>query len=131
MKKMMIALSALGVFCAAHAKLPPPSGEAKAKAEEAKAKAAWSDKVAAYQLCLAQDRVAAYYRKHHSTESKQAAAAPAPKQEGQPAVSAAIPPCQDPGPYVQAQQAAAVGAADARPVPAAGKAAVEAKQGGK
>lgn len=129
MKKTMIALSAFGVFCAAHAKLPPPGAEAKAKAEETKAKAAWSDKVAAYQLCLAQDRVAAYYRKHKNAEPKQAV--PAAKQEGQPAVSAAIPPCQDPGPYVQAQQAAAVGAADARPVPAAGKAAVEAKQGNK
>ena len=33
------------------AKLPPPSDEAKAKAAEAAAKAAWSDKVGAYQLC--------------------------------------------------------------------------------
>ena len=37
----------------AQAKLPPPSPEAQASAAQAKLKAAWSDKVAAYQLCLA------------------------------------------------------------------------------
>jgi len=128
MKKSMVALSALSLFCAAQAKLPPPSDEAKAKAEETKAKAAWSDKVAAYHLCLAQNKVADYYRKHKKDEPKQSNAAPAAKQESQSA--AAMAPCQDPGPYVPAQQAA-VGAADASPVPTAGKLAVEPKQEGK
>ena len=45
----------------AMAKLPPVSDEAKAKAAEAAAKTAWSDKVAGYQLCQSQDRVAAAY----------------------------------------------------------------------
>ena len=49
-----------------------------------KAKAAWSDKVAAYKLCLAQDRVAADYRKSH---------------QGAPQPSAQMPSCTDPGPY--------------------------------
>ena len=44
------------------AKLPPLSDEAKAKAEETKARSAHGDKVAAYKLCLAMDKVAADYR---------------------------------------------------------------------
>ena len=44
---------------AALAKLPPLSDEAKAKAAEAAAKAAWTDKVGAYQLCQSMDKVAA------------------------------------------------------------------------
>ena len=35
------------------AELPAPSDEAKARANEAKAKTDWSDKVALYQTCLA------------------------------------------------------------------------------
>lgn len=37
------------------AKLPPPTDENKTKAAEAAAKAAWTDKVGVYQLCLAMD----------------------------------------------------------------------------
>ena len=63
-------LSALALSCslcaasAAFAKLPvpAPTPEAKAKAAETAAKAAWSDKVATYQLCQSQDRAAAAYR---------------------------------------------------------------------
>lgn len=102
MKHLTIALIAT-LFCGvAAAKLPPPSEEAKAKADEAKAKTAWSDKVAAYKLCLAQDRIAANYL----------------KTTGKPKPAIELPACQDPGPYVAAQ---AVGTADAKPVPAAGK----------
>ncbi|MEP7139476.1 MAG: hypothetical protein ABI745_07620 [Caldimonas sp.] len=43
------------------AKLPPPSDEAKAKAAEAAAKAAWSAKVGAYQVCQIEDRLAKAY----------------------------------------------------------------------
>lgn len=46
---------------AATAKLPPPSDEAKAKAAETAAKAAWSGKVAIYELCRSQDRIASAY----------------------------------------------------------------------
>ena len=45
------------------AKLPALSDEAKAKAAEATAKAAWTDKVGLYQLCKSMDRVADGYRK--------------------------------------------------------------------
>ena len=43
------------------AKLPAPSDEAKAKAAEAGAKSAQAGKVAGYQLCKVQDKVAADY----------------------------------------------------------------------
>jgi len=44
------------------AKLRPPTDEQKASAAEAAAKAAWSDKVDFYKLCLAQDQIAQSYR---------------------------------------------------------------------
>ena len=125
MNKLMIALLGMSLAGAALAKLPPLSPEAQAKADEAKQKTAWSDKVAAYQLCQAQDRVAAAYRKAKGAQPKaQAAAAPADAAvAAAPAASAApaIPPCQDPGPYVAAAANAKVGVADSLPVPAAGK----------
>jgi len=75
------------------AKLPPPSDEAKAKAAEAAAKAAWTDKVAAYQLCKSMDKVAsAYY-----ADAKKAG------RETKPPVS--TPPCTDPGPFAAATPA--------------------------
>ena len=43
------------------AKLPEPSAEAKAASAAAAAKAGWSNKVGAYMLCKAQDRVVAHY----------------------------------------------------------------------
>lgn len=80
---------------AALAKLPPLSDEAKAKAAEAAAKAAWGDKVAAYQLCKSQDRVAATY------------AADAKKAGKEVRPPTATPPCADPGPFVYTAPAAA------------------------
>jgi hypothetical protein len=127
MNKLLIALLGMSLAGAAVAKLPPLSPEAQAKADEAKQKTAWSDKVAAYQLCQAQDRVAAAYRKAKGAQPKaQAAAATADATAAgaaAPAASAApaIPPCQDPGPYVAAVASAKVGVADSLPVPAAGK----------
>ena len=50
------------ITTAAFATLPPLSPEAQAAADLAKAKAAYGDKVAAYQLCHAQNRVADRYR---------------------------------------------------------------------
>ena len=70
------------------AKLPAPSDEAKAKAAEAAAKTAWTDKIGAYQLCRAQDRVVAYYRKGAVAAGKEAPAA------------LETPACADPGAFV-------------------------------
>lgn len=75
------------------AKLPPPSEEAKAKAAEAKAKAGWSDKVAAYQLCRAQDRAVVVYNATMKQQGK----------EAKPGTAGAT--CTDPGPYVAAATA--------------------------
>lgn len=105
----MIALGLLGLADAAQAKLPAPSDEVKAAAGAAKGKAAWADKVMAYQVCRAQDKVAAVYLK---------------AREGANTPSADLPACSDPGPYVAALSAAQqVGVADSKPVPAAGKSA--------
>lgn len=113
MKKITLALVALAVSGIAQAKLPAPSPEAQAAAAAAKEKAAWGDKVAAYKLCQAQDKVAARYFKE--------------KNASKPSVE--VPPCADPGPYVAAQASTAqVGVADAKPVPAAGKPAAAAEQ---
>jgi hypothetical protein len=81
----------------ASAKLPALSPEAQAKADETKAKTAWSDKVAAYKLCQSQDRVVAQYRKT-ATSAKPGTETPA---------------CTDPGPF-------APPAASAPPLEAAG-----------
>ena len=72
----------------AFAKLPALSDEAKAKAAEAAGKAAWADKVGAYQLCRSMERSAAAYRHGAKAAGKDA---PAPE---------ATPPCADPGPFV-------------------------------
>ncbi len=76
----------------AYAKLPPPSEEAKAKADEAKAKADYGDKVAAYKLCLSQNRVAENYLKAKGQKSQ-------------------LPACQDPGPFGAPTPAPAAAAA--------------------
>ncbi len=83
------------IATAAFAKLPPPTDDEKAKAVEAAAKSAWSDKVGLYQLCLAQDKTAAAYRK---------SAAQAGQSIG---VPVATPACSDPGAYVSASAPAA------------------------
>jgi hypothetical protein len=90
MKKTVIALGALLLAGSAAAKLPPLSDEAKMKADEAKAKAAWGDKVAAYKLCQSQDKVAAQYLKAKGAKAAATAA-----------------PCQDPGAFVAPTAAAA------------------------
>ena len=79
----------------AQAKLPPLTDEAKAKASEAAARAAWSDKVGGYKLCLVIDKIAARYQA--TAAAKPAAAAPAP------AAAASTPACTDPGPFVMAE----------------------------
>jgi hypothetical protein len=87
MKKVLLALTLTGIASLAFAKLPPLSPEAKAKADEAAAKTAWSGKVDTYLMCKAQDKVAVQYfksAKAASTGAKPPANAPA---------------CADPGPF--------------------------------
>ena len=86
MRNLVLIAGAL-LVTSAYATLPPGTPEAMEKAKEAKAKSAWSDKVAAFKLCQSQDRVAAAYRSEMKVEGK---AAPAP---------ATTAPCTDPGPY--------------------------------
>jgi len=102
MKTPALILAASLLSATAWAKLPPPSDEAKAKAAEAAAKTAHAAKVEAYQLCKAQDRVAAHYRK--STKAG---------KDDKPVATA---PCADPGPFVyQPATAGAPAAAPAAP----------------
>jgi hypothetical protein len=88
----------------AQAKLPALSDEAKAKAAETAAKTAWSNKVADYQLCKSQDKVAAA----HVAQAK---------KDGKPVTPVATPACADPGPFDYVPPVAASGAAPA-PAPA-------------
>lgn len=83
MKKLIITGFLMTAAALALAKLPPPTDEAKSKAAEAAAKAAWNGKVGAYQSCKAQDRAAAhYYKSVKDTKPAQA-----------------MPPCADPGAF--------------------------------
>ena len=85
MKNLLIATLFAGVSVTALAKLPPLTDEAKAKAAEAAAKAAWSGKVDNYLLCNSADKVAASYFKTAKAAGK----------ETKPPT--ATPPCADPG----------------------------------
>jgi hypothetical protein len=110
MKPHPIALPLLTLLAAvlgssAIAKLPAPSDEAKAKAAETAAKTAHGNKTAEFQLCKAQDRIAA----QHLAEAKKAG-----KEVKAPVATA---PCTDPGPFVYTPPVAASGAA--APAPAA------------
>ena len=97
-----IAIICSGLFAGAvAAKLPAPSDEAKAKAAETAAKTAWTDKVAAYQLCKAQDKVAAAYL----AEAKKSGKDVKPV--------AGTPPCTDPGLFAYTPVAASAPAASA------------------
>lgn len=103
MMKNLCTVAALAVIgSAAWAKLPAPSDEAKAKAEEAKAKTAWAGKVDGFKLCKAQDAVVAHYKK----------AAPA---KGAAAPASA---CVDPGPFVYTPNAPVAPDASAPAAPA-------------
>lgn len=98
---LAIIMSGLVVPALAWAKIPPASPEVQAKKDEAAAKTAFADKVAAYKLCLAQDRVAAAYRANHGDAK---------------GVTPELPACQDPGAYVAAQEATKIGIADSLPL---------------
>lgn len=107
--RSLAAVLAAALATTASAKLPAPSDEAKAKAAEAAAKTAHGNKVAAYQLCKSQDRVAA---QHLADARKAGKTVQAP---------VATPPCEDPGAFVYTPPAAApapVAAASAAATPA-------------
>ena len=87
---------------AALAKLPPPSDEAKAKTAEAAAKTAHATKVAAYEACVSENKVAAEYF----------AAARKVGRATKPPV--ATPSCVNPGPFVYRPDAALAAAAAAK-----------------
>ena len=87
MMKRVVGFVALSLCIAgAFAKLPPLSDDAKAKADEAKAKTAHGDKVAAHKLCQSMDKVAVTYL----ADAKKA---------GKDIKPVATPPCTDPGPF--------------------------------
>ncbi|WP_354682082.1 hypothetical protein [Cupriavidus necator] len=91
----LIALATFATFATgALAKLPPPTEAQQAKTAETKARAAWSDKVASYQLCRAQDKTASHYYADRKAQGKDART---------PAQTAA---CADPGPFVPPAAAA-------------------------
>ncbi|WP_454711216.1 hypothetical protein [Cupriavidus nantongensis] len=105
-----VAAAAAGAVFApgALAKLPAPTEAQQARAAETKARAAWSDKVAAYQLCRAQDKVATRYladRKAHGQAARE------------PVQTAA---CADPGPFAATAAAPAPAIASTAGAPAAG-----------
>ena len=89
MKKLLLLATLLSACSLVHAKLPPPSDEAKAKAAETAAKAAWTDKVGSFKLCQSMDKVAARYM----TEAG---------KTGKPTPPTPTPPCTDPGAFVYA-----------------------------
>ena len=85
------------------AKLPPPSAEARAKAEEAAAKAAWNGKVAAYQLCKVQDKVAADYLASAKAAGKDTSSATPGSACVEPGPFAYMPAASEPAPGPAAQ----------------------------
>ncbi len=104
--KFALILALTVASAGAWAKLPPPSEEAKAKAEEAKVKAAETAKLEAEQLANAQNRVAEAFIKQQ--KAKGIIVTPTP----------IVPPAP---PAAAAPAAPAVAAAPATAVPAAKK----------
>jgi hypothetical protein len=105
MNKALFALTLACLSATAFAKLPPLNDEAKAKADEAKAKTAYTAKVDAYALCKSQDKVAAHVQKTNKAKA------------GKPETT---PPCADPGKFVYTPpEAPAAAPAAAASAPAA------------
>lgn len=112
MKNFVISFITCGTLAGASmsvlAKLPALNEEAKAKAAEATAKAAWSGKVDAYQLCKSQDKVVAtYFQKVKATG-------------GTPGVATSTPPCTDPGAFSFTPPETSKLVESAKPIEAAG-----------
>jgi hypothetical protein len=105
-KQLLVPSLLAAAFGLAFAKLPAPDDAAKAKAAETAAKAAWQAKVDGFQLCKAQDKVAATYLKSAGKNGNKPVATPvaatpasaASAAGTQAAAPAPLPPCTDPGP---------------------------------
>jgi hypothetical protein len=106
MKSWFVMVGGVLAMASALAKIPAPvlSDEAKAKAAEAAARTAWNGKMDAFQLCRAQDRVAASAVKTAKAAGK----------DVKPAID--TPACADPGAFVPPGGVAPV--VTATPVPA-------------
>jgi len=103
--KFALILALTVASAGAWAKLPPPSEEAKAKAEEAKVKAAETAKAEAEQLANAQNRVAEAFIRQQKAKG----------------ITVKPTPIVPPAPPAAAAPAAPVAAAPAAPAPAAQK----------
>ena len=97
MKPSLVTFAAL-IAAPVFATLPPAPEAAKDQAKDAAAKSAWSDKVAAYKLCLSMDRTADAYRRARKEAGE---APPQPMQ---------TPSCVDPGPFAAPKPLEASGA---------------------
>jgi len=102
MKPIFVFVAVLVLTGSAIAKLPALSDDAKAKAAEAAAKTAHAGKVEAYQLCKAQDKVAARTNKAAKPAGKDSKGAAAPASS-----------CVDPGAFVYTPPVAAAPASAA------------------
>lgn len=102
-------LAALGT--ASIAKLPPPTEAEQAKAEETKARAAWTAKVSSYQLCKAQDKIATKFGGKSTVSAPSGAVQPAAATSAAPATAVAQP-------ALPAAQAAAAASNVAKSAPA-------------
>jgi hypothetical protein len=122
MIRLMLTAVALAASGAAFAKLPPLDDAAKAKAAETAARAAWQAKLDNFQLCKAQDRVAAQYRKTAAASGKTTNAPGA----GAPAVTVATAPAAAPAAARGATPAATATAAAQPGTPATAAAAANA-----
>lgn len=91
------------IICFANAKLPAPNPEAKEAAALAAAKTAHGNKVADYQLCMAQDKVARTYATRPKAGEKPVEV-PACKDPGkfEPPVVVAVAPSSAPAPAATA-----------------------------
>ncbi len=94
-KPAVVALLAVLATGPLLAKLPALSEEAKAKAAETAAKAAWTDKGGLYKVCMVMNKTADRYRAEQRAAGKEA-----PSLDPMPG-------CADPGPYVAPVDAAA------------------------
>ena len=110
LKHITIAACGLAFGSVAMAKLPAPTPEQQQVAALNAAKTAHANKVAAFQLCEAENRVADTFIKQQ-------------KAKGNTFTPEATPPCVNPGPFVPPPELAAVAAAQAAPAKPAAPAA--------
>lgn len=94
MKHFIVPVLLASSLSVALAKLPPLDDAAKGKAAESAARAGWQGKVDVWQLCKAQDRVAAHYRKSGGKQVAVASGDTKPVAFSAPPPPAAAPPAK-------------------------------------